>query len=80
MGRELQSTGVHIQKDTLDYFDQKADEYDVARSAVIRGYLRIAARAADEMTEEEIRDEILLMERATAPEMTEAGHHPRWDR
>ena len=80
MSRELQSTGVQIQKDTLDYIDQKADEYDVARAAVIRGFLRIAARAADEMTEEEIRDEILLMERATAPEMTKDGHHPRWDR
>jgi hypothetical protein len=77
---ELQSTGIHIRKRELDYFDQQADKYDVSRSAVIRGYLQIAARAADEMPEEEIRDEILMMDKTTAPEMTQDGHHPRWDR
>jgi hypothetical protein len=76
---ELRSTGLHIHEREIKYFDEKADEYDVSRSAVIRAYLRIAASAADDMTEEEVRDEILLMDRDTAPEMTQQGHHPRWD-
>lgn len=77
---ELRSTGIHIHERELDYFDEQADKYDVSRSAVIRGYLRIAAMKADQMPEEEIRDEILLMDKDTAPEMTQKGHHPRWDR
>jgi len=73
------TVGVYLADDTIDRLDHLAETHDTDRAALIRACVDIGLNAREHTDGNKFHRKVKHHETEDAIDMTEQGHHPRWN-